>query len=50
VETEPLKGPPAGSPWDPRLAREMSASGRAVMEERLLPVLIADLGPAGPGP
>jgi hypothetical protein len=42
-ESEPLKGPPAESPWDPRLAAEMRASGRAVMEERLIPLLLADL-------
>ena len=44
-DTEPLKGAPTVSPWDPRLADEMSASGRAVMEERMLPVLLAELGP-----
>jgi len=49
VETEPLKGPPAPSPWDPALAREMAARGRAVMEERLLAVLLGDLGSGTPG-
>jgi len=31
------------SPWDRRLAELMQASGRAVTEERLLPVLLAEL-------
>jgi len=44
IETEPLKGPPALSPWDPPLAAEMALRGRAVMEERLLAVLLGDLG------
>jgi hypothetical protein len=44
-ETEPLKGPPSSASWDTRLSQEMAARGRAVMEERLLPVLLADLGP-----
>jgi uncharacterized protein (TIGR02679 family) len=42
-ESEPLKGPPAASPWDTRLAAGMRASGRAVMEERLIPLLLRDL-------
>jgi uncharacterized protein (TIGR02679 family) len=42
-ETEALRGSPAVSPWDPALAGEMKSRGRAVMEERLLPVLLADL-------
>ena len=42
---EPLRGPEAASPWDNRLAELMHASGRAVMEERLLPALLADLAP-----
>jgi hypothetical protein len=37
-ESETLKGPPVSSPWDARLAAEMRASGRAVMEERLIPL------------
>jgi len=45
LETEPLKGPPTSASWDTRLSQEMAARGRAVMEERLLPVLLADLGP-----
>lgn len=49
IETEPLKGPPAPSPWDPALAVEMAARGRAVMEERLLAVLLGDLGSGPPG-
>ncbi|MFD7136723.1 TIGR02679 family protein [Streptomyces sp. NPDC059894] len=39
----PLAGPPAASPWDPRLALAMEASGSTVMEERLLPALLSDL-------
>jgi uncharacterized protein (TIGR02679 family) len=42
-ETERLKGPSAASPWDPALAARMSQTGRAVMEERLIPQLLADL-------
>ncbi|MFF3253824.1 TIGR02679 family protein [Actinacidiphila glaucinigra] len=42
-ESTPLAGPPAPSPWDPGLARALAGSGRAVMEERLLPLLLADL-------
>lgn len=41
--SEPLKGAPSPSPWDVALAEEMSRAGRAVMEERLLPQLLADL-------
>jgi len=40
---EPLRGPSAQSPWDPMLAALMQASGRAVAEDRLLPVLLAEL-------
>jgi hypothetical protein len=43
-DSEPLKGAPALSPWDPHLAAEMTEQGRAVMEERLIPTLLADLG------
>lgn len=43
AETEPLKGPAAPSPWDPPLAKEMARRGRTVMEERLIPELLADL-------
>jgi uncharacterized protein (TIGR02679 family) len=42
-ESETLKGPPVASPWDARLAAAMRASGRAVMEERLIPLLLRDL-------
>jgi uncharacterized protein (TIGR02679 family) len=42
-DTERLKGPSAASPWDPPLAARMSQTGRAVMEERLIPQLLADL-------
>ncbi|WP_431961972.1 TIGR02679 family protein [Actinacidiphila sp. bgisy160] len=42
-ESTPLAGPPAPSPWDPGLARALAGSGRAVMEERLLSVLLSDL-------
>jgi len=42
---EPLRGPEAPSPWDSELAELMHARGRAAMEERLLPALIADLAP-----
>jgi uncharacterized protein (TIGR02679 family) len=43
ASSEPLKGPAAESPWDRRLAELMQASGRAVTEERQLPMLLADL-------
>jgi uncharacterized protein (TIGR02679 family) len=42
-QSEPLRGAPAASPWDPPLAGHLSRVGRAVMEERLLPELLADL-------
>lgn len=42
-DTEPLRGIPAASPWDPALAAALTASGRSVMEERLIPVLLDDL-------
>jgi uncharacterized protein (TIGR02679 family) len=42
-ESEPLKGAPAGSPWEPDLAEQMRAAGRAVMEERFIPSLLSDL-------
>jgi uncharacterized protein (TIGR02679 family) len=41
--TERLRGPAADSPWDPPLAHRMTQTGRAVMEERLIPALLADL-------
>lgn len=42
-ESTPLAGPPAASPWDPELANLMTGHGRAVMEERLIATLLADL-------
>ncbi|MFI5955658.1 TIGR02679 domain-containing protein [Cryptosporangium sp. NPDC051539] len=39
----PLSGSPAETPWDPALRTRMQESGRAVMEERLLSVLLNDL-------
>jgi uncharacterized protein (TIGR02679 family) len=41
--TEPLRGTPSASPWDPALATALSSTGRSVMEERLVPMLLADL-------
>ncbi|MFI5915466.1 TIGR02679 domain-containing protein [Dactylosporangium sp. NPDC051541] len=38
-----LIGTPTATPWDPSLAAAMIRSGRAVMEERLLPLLLQDL-------
>lgn len=46
AETEPLRGAPTDSPWEPALAPLMASTGRAVMEERLIPVLLADLADA----
>ena len=46
-DSEPLKGPPAGSSWDPGLAGRMRSAGRAVMEERLIPELLSDLQGSG---
>jgi uncharacterized protein (TIGR02679 family) len=37
------KDRPCESPWDPDLAAEMRNAGRAVMEERLIDVLLGDL-------
>ena len=42
-DTEPLRGTPAPSPWDPPLAASLAANGRSVMEERLIAELLADL-------
>ena len=42
-QSTPLTGPQAGSPWDPRLGSLMIERDRAVMEERLIEMLIADL-------
>jgi uncharacterized protein (TIGR02679 family) len=44
--TEPLRGPAALSPWDPPLAERMTQTGSAVMEERLIPLLLADMAEA----
>jgi len=49
ASTESVKGQPAESPWDPRLAELMHASGRAVTEDRQLAALLADLSNR-PGP
>jgi uncharacterized protein (TIGR02679 family) len=38
-----LVGAPADTPWDPQLREAMCRAGRAVMEERLLARLLADL-------
>ncbi|SNS20752.1 TIGR02679 family protein [Rhodococcoides kyotonense] len=43
--SEPLKGFPTSSAWDPELATAMHESGRAVMEERSIPDLLRDLAP-----
>ncbi len=53
AETEPLRGSPTDSPWDPALAAALHERGRAVMEERIIPELLADLAAAadvGPDP
>jgi uncharacterized protein (TIGR02679 family) len=42
-DSEPLRGTPAPSPWDPGLAAALAAADRSVMEERLIPALLADL-------
>lgn len=42
-DTEPLRGTPAASPWDPALATALSDTGRSIMEERLIPPLLDDL-------
>ncbi|MEU5943684.1 DUF2399 domain-containing protein [Micromonospora sp. NPDC047548] len=44
-----LLGTPAGTPWDESLGESMRRTGRAVMEERLLDRLVADLGTAATG-
>jgi uncharacterized protein (TIGR02679 family) len=40
----PLRGSPAPTPWEPELAEAMRQADRAVMEERLITTLLADLG------
>lgn len=42
-DSESLKGPSAPSSWEPDLAATMTSTGRAVMEERMLTILMADL-------
>ncbi len=42
----PLRGPAAESPWDPALAERMAQTGNAVMEERMIPLLLADMAEA----
>lgn len=42
-DSEALKGAPATSPWEPRLAEALTEHGRAIMEERLIPQLLNDL-------
>ena len=42
-DADPLRDTPATSPWDPALATTLETSGRSVMEERLIPVLLDDL-------
>ncbi|OKI87719.1 TIGR02679 domain-containing protein [Micromonospora sp. CB01531] len=44
-----LLGTPAGTPWDESLGESMRRTGRAVMEERLLDRLVADLRTAATG-
>jgi uncharacterized protein (TIGR02679 family) len=43
VTGQPLIGNPTATPWEPQLADELIATGRSVMEERLLPLLLEDL-------
>lgn len=42
-DSEPLRGTAVPSYWDPGLAAALAAAGRSVMEERLIPHLLADL-------
>ncbi|MGD9527234.1 TIGR02679 family protein [Pseudonocardia sp.] len=42
-ETEPLRGPPVATPWEPQLAAALADHGRSVMEERLVAMLLDDL-------
>lgn len=44
---QPLLGTPVETFWDARLSDTMKANSRAVMEERMLPVLLADLVKGG---
>lgn len=47
-QSEALKGAPASSPWDDRLAASMRGCGQAVMEERLIQLLLRDLDTGSP--
>ncbi len=42
-ESTPLTGSRAASPWEPELAVLLAEHGRAVMEERLIAMLLSDL-------
>ena len=42
-ESTPLTGSPTASPWEPELAALLAEHGRAVMEERLIAMLLTDL-------
>lgn len=42
-QSTPLGGPRAASPWDLQLSLVVEESGHAVVKERLLPTLLADL-------
>ncbi|MEU0564781.1 TIGR02679 family protein [Nonomuraea sp. NPDC005983] len=42
-ESEPLRGSRSSSPWAQELAERMAQTGRAIMEERLIPDLVADM-------
>jgi uncharacterized protein (TIGR02679 family) len=43
---ERLRGPAAPSPWDSPLAERMTLTGSAVMEERMIPLLLTDMAEA----
>ncbi len=45
----PLRGTPVATPWDPALDEAMRRTGRAVMEERLISLLLDDLRGRHPG-
>jgi uncharacterized protein (TIGR02679 family) len=42
-DSVPLAGAPQPTPWDPELGEAMTATGRAVYEEAVVDILIADL-------
>lgn len=46
TELPSLVGPPVSASWDAELSSAMARAGRAVHEEMLLDVLLADLGAA----